>query len=271
MLRRIKYFFLWLWGLLFPPKCPACGVFLKRNLMDVSDRVFCEKCKTAWEDSKYEMCGICGFEYTKCSCVPAALKQMHVWGLLKLCAYEKTHETVGKRSILYMKKHNNKKLFSFFGKELADVFSAKMEENGLSADNVLVTYLPRSRKGVRINGLDQSEKLAKQVAKTLGCDFGTVFKRRHRFFVREQKHLNPSERQKNMQSAFYLAEKEAARVQNCGALLLVDDVVTTGSSMFGCLDLLPAAERHKTICLSVGVSPMRKKSKKRKNRVAISR
>ncbi len=263
MLRRIKHFFSWLLGLLFPPKCPSCGVFLKKHFWDAPSGVFCEKCEKEWVRAKRELCGRCGEGYARCACMPKLLGTTGIDGLLKLCSYEKARETVGKRSILYMKKHNSKKLFAFFGRELAAVVSEFLREEGKPEARVLVSYLPRSRKGVRLYGLDQSRLLAKQAAKALGADFSSVFSRKHKFLIREQKHLSPAERQKNMRSAFALAEAGAVRIAACDLFVIIDDVVTTGASLGGCIELLPSGERHKTLCVSVGVSPFVKKAQKR--------
>ncbi len=250
----------WLFGLLFPPKCPSCGAFLKKNLLDIPTAVFCEKCEREWTRAKREVCLRCGEEYRYCTCMPKYLGKTGIYGLLKLCAYEKVRETPGKRAVLYMKKKNNKKVFAFFGRELADLLAEFLKEEKRPEASVTVTYLPRSRKGVNLYGFDQSRLLAKQVARALDADFCAVFARKYKLTDKEQKHLSTAERKKNMKATFTLTKKGAVQIAACDFLLIVDDVVTTGASLGGCIELLPSTERHKTLCASIGFSSYVKKA-----------
>ncbi len=249
----------WLTGMLFPPKCPACGAFLRRHAFDVERGIFCERCAEAWRRSRFERCGRCGLEYALCRCLPADLARLDLMGSVKLLPYEKVRETVGKRCILFMKKRNNRAVFRFFGRELAKVLrSAYPEQIG---DGLVVTNLPRSRTSVNRFGFDQSKLLAKEVARELGAPTVSVFGRK-RWGRKEQKHLHASERRKNMRHAFFLVRGALPLVTNARMLILVDDVVTTGASMAGCLSLLPEEVRHQCVCASIGATPLSQKRKK---------
>lgn len=252
--------------LLFPPKCASCGAFLKKNILEPAAGIFCEDCARAWRRSRLERCGVCGLEYGSCRCMPRFLRRLGVRDCVKLIPYERVRETVGKRCILAMKKRNLDTLFRFFGKELATAFEERLRESGREAERVLVTYLPRSPQGVNRYGFDQSHLLAKRVAQCLGAELSSVFKRRAVLFAQEQKHLDAAERRKNMQSAFALSKKGRRAVETCDTLLLVDDVITTGASLGGCVALLEKDQRAKVICLTVGTTP---NVKKQQNRVAF--
>ncbi len=243
----------WLWELLFPPKCPACGVFLKKDILDETGEILCDKCLAEWRRAVFDRCGECLQEYKDCHCTPRILRRLDVWDSVKLISYERVRDSVGKKSILYMKKKNNRRLFAFFGAELARALLYRLSEEEKSADGLLVTYLPRSDKALREHGFDQSRELARAVADALSCECVAVF-RRTRGAGKEQKHLGASARAENMRSAFALTPKGASRVEACRTLVMVDDVVTTGASLAGCIALLPLAERKKVLPLSVGIT-----------------
>ena len=259
MLKRLASFFR---ELLFPPKCASCGAFLKKNILESATGIFCEDCARAWRRSRLERCGACGLEYTRCRCMPGYLRRLGVRDCVKLIPYERVRETVGKRCILAMKKRNVDTLFRFFGKELATALEERLRESGRETERVLVTYLPRSPQGVNRYGFDQSRLLAKRVAQCLGAELSPVFKRKAVLFAQEQKHLGAVERRRNMQSAFVLSEKGRRAVEACDLLLLVDDVITTGASLGGCVALLEKEHRAKAVCLTVGTTPNVKKTTK---------
>lgn len=256
MLKRLGRFFR---ELLFPPKCVSCGVFLKKDVLDPVTGVFCDSCGRAWRRLHFERCGTCGLEYARCRCKPKLLRDLGVLDAVKLIPYERVRETVGKKSILFMKKRNSGALFRFLGKELATALTERLRDSGKEKARILVTYLPRGRRGVNRYGFDQSRLLAREAARELGAEFLSVFRRKFAPFSREQKHLGAKKRKRNMQSAFRLRKKGKRTIETCDFLVIVDDVVTTGASLAGCLSLLDKQMRAKTICLTVGVTPSPKK------------
>lgn len=249
-------------GLFFPPRCASCGTFLKKDILDPAQGVFCEKCARAWRRSLFERCDVCGLEYARCRCTPGFLRHFGVRDCVKLIPYERVRETVGKRCLLVMKRRNVDSLFRFFGEALAEAFRARCSESGKEAGRILVTYLPRSYRGINRFGFDQSRLLAKQVARSLGVDFLPVFKRRLMLVSQEQKHLDAKERRKNMKSAFLLPKKGKRAVEAYDTLILVDDVITTGASLGGCIALLDKEQRVKVVCLAIGKTPGVKKTTK---------
>lgn len=256
-----KKLFRWLRELLFPPRCVCCGAFLKKDLLDEVDGVFCESCYRSWKRSLFERCGACGLEYSRCRCKPSFVSRLGVLDCVKLIPYERVRETVGKKSILAMKKRNCAALFHFFGEALAKTLRERLAESDKRAERILVTYLPRSAKGVNEYGFDQSRLLAKQVARELSADFACVFKRKRVFFSQEQKHLSASERRENMKSAFCLSQKDMLSLAQYDLVVIVDDVLTTGASLAGCISLLDKEQRGKVVCLTVGATPRQKRIK----------
>jgi predicted amidophosphoribosyltransferase len=100
---------------------------------------------------------------------------------------------------------------------------------GVLAD--AVTWVPGGRSGVRSRGFDHAEILARGVASRLGLPAARLLGGRRR---RDQTGLGAAERRNNLRDAF-IARPCAGR------WLLVDDVITTGTSARACARALRTA------------------------------
>ena len=94
-------------------------------------------------------------------------------------------------------------------------------------------------------GYNQAEEIARGVADAMGLPLETTLLRRHRH-TRTQTRLHGAAKTKNVQGAFRLNPQRAASLQEAGIrhLLLVDDVLTTGSTLAACAGPLSTAGFH---------------------------
>ncbi|KJV46804.1 phosphoribosyltransferase [Pantoea sp. BL1] len=88
----------------------------------------------------------------------------------------------------------------------------------------LVLSVPLHRRRAWQRGYNQAELLAKPLARWLGCEYRAGVRRRRRGLV--QHALRASARKKNLRGAFSLEMPVRGR-----HILLIDDVVTTGSTV----------------------------------------
>jgi ComF family protein len=107
---------------------------------------------------------------------------------------------------------------------------AEMRATGLMPKDCLITFLPRSHKNKAKDGFDQSFRLAKALSLATGIKFVNCFDRKIK--TDEQKNLNLYERQLNMNSAY--KPRNVENEVEGKTVILVDDIVTTGSSMAAC-------------------------------------
>lgn len=112
------------------------------------------------------------------------------------------------------------------GALLADAAIAR----GDAADLVVPVPLHRARLAHR--GYDQAALLARPVARALGVPLGHPLRRLRA--TRAQAGLAPPERSLNVRRAFACKPVE-------GAILLIDDVRTTGATLFACAEALREA------------------------------
>ncbi|MCI8636957.1 MAG: ComF family protein, partial [Clostridia bacterium] len=97
--------------------------------------------------------------------------------------------------------------------------------------------VPISKKRRKERGYNQSELIAKEMAKNLGIEYNTdcLFKVKN---IVEQSKLNKEERQKNIQGVYELHKQN--KLQN-KKILLIDDIYTTGSTVNECCKILKQA------------------------------
>ncbi|MCA9329830.1 ComF family protein [Candidatus Saccharibacteria bacterium] len=109
---------------------------------------------------------------------------------------------------------------------------AKAMNAVLPGDYKTVTYVPTTSKRRRQRGYDQAELIAKAIARQRGWKVVSLLRR-----ANDSRQLGASryQRQKQARASF-----EVKRLQNetIEPILLIDDVITTGSSVRSCVKLL---------------------------------
>lgn len=101
----------------------------------------------------------------------------------------------------------------------------------------LVVAVPADRASLRRRGFNQAERLARAFAAIAGATFlpDAIIKARP---TAPQSRLDGAERARNVSGAF--AVKRTAEIRDC-AIVLVDDLVTTGATAAACAAALYAA------------------------------
>ncbi|MFT8348622.1 ComF family protein [Clostridium saccharoperbutylacetonicum] len=117
-----------------------------------------------------------------------------------------------------------------------DILAEFLEEymiHNIDYKGYILTYIPLSKKSQRNRGFNQCEYIAKKIAKDLSIEvFGILVKQRE---TKEQKTLKKDERYENIKDAFKL--KNTATVNN-GKFIVIDDVTTTGATLYEAYKLL---------------------------------
>ena len=243
------------YDLLFPPRCISCRAFCKKDILDPSEAPFCEKCRLDWEKEKTASCAGCGKELLSCRCTSARMERAGIKQSLKLVFYQSEKDTVGRRSVLHLKRNKNLRAFEFFASQLAFPLSRLIAEKGLSASEIRFCYVPRSRKSESSQGLDQAECLCRAIAKRYGATPTPLF---YRSGVKEaeQKTLSARERERNVKRLFVLDEAVFQKIEDARCIVIVDDVITTGASVSACASLLKGKFSGEILSLSLARTPL---------------
>lgn len=241
--------------LLFPPKCISCYSFCKKDLLDPCEAPLCDKCRLEWEREKAVTCAKCGRELLSCRCSSGRMEKAGVSESIKLIFYQGDKETVGRRSILHLKKNRTRRAFDFFAAQLSFPLQRYMRENNLGVDNVCFCYVPRSYKSDAHYGLDQAEQLCRSLSRQLGIPYVSLF---YRVGTKEaeQKTLSAREREKNVKGRFAINECVWKRIHSPKCIFLVDDVITTGASISVCTKLLRERYHGEIVAVSLAKTPL---------------
>ncbi len=214
--------------LLFPKFCLGCqkeGSYL------------CQDCRSTLDISE--------FNYCLCDKSPQRLPSGSKSGKCSRCQDKKLSGLFF--ALPYKKKALTKKLIHQFkykpylkdlSKTLASILVEHFLISGKNTDEVwdsgILVPVPLDKKKLKIRGYNQSEELAKKLAKILQIPVvsDVLIKIKP---TAPQMELTKEEREKNLQGAF-IVKNPSAIAQ--GKIFLVDDVYTTGSTMEECAKVL---------------------------------
>jgi len=210
-------FFTTLLDLLFPPKCVFCGKVLGKT-----DDGWCDKCT---ESLPY-----------------ADNYGMQSGDVFDFCVSPLYYTGVVRRSILRYK---------FRGaSNYADVYSKFLAECILKSPDItydIVSWVPLSDKRERSRGYDQAMLLAMATALELDDIAVETLKKPHD--VRAQSELGDKvQRSANISGAFIASDTELI---NGKQILLIDDVVTTCSTLDECARVLLSAGAAGVVCAAL--------------------
>ena len=234
-------------GLLFVRKCIFCGGVL----IDSADSVFCPKCRLEYEKLKRRPCKLCGKPQTLCRCMPEKLTGERPVSAVHLFEYD---GELPQRILYLLKRKNLRALQRFLSDELADAVSCLLDGD---FEDCRMTFAPRSPKSIRLYGFDQAEALCCGIADRLDIPMTKIF--RHARRSQQQKTLSTAERGENAEKSYELCRglpRPSAR------LIIIDDVVTTGSTAAKLVRLAREAGYAEIVIASVARTPYRKQEKR---------
>lgn len=193
--------------IVYPGKCVLCGKLLTGDEADL-----CQSCRIDAPE----------FIYAKRS-IPFVAKWTALW-------YYKDNVV---SSIHSFKFCSDRSYANAYGRLLAD----KLREEGLHEECDMISWVPVSRRRRFSRGYDQSELLAKALAKELGYEvLRSLRKIRHN--PPQSATRTPSSRRANVLGVYRADNREQIAGKR---ILLVDDVLTTGATVSECAKMLLVA------------------------------
>lgn len=160
-----------------------------------------------------------------------------------------TRIELASNKLIYSLKHDNRKdTFNFLSRELATAISFSLEIRGRE-DLYILTNVPRRSAALRRDGYDHAAELAKRIGKMLGIRYISLLKSNAK---KAQREMRGDERRKNARFAY----KRKAKAINLKGItvILVDDVVTTGSSLAAASDLLRGLGTRNVIGAAISIA-----------------
>ena len=234
--------------LLFPPKCAACHTLLEWKTPDLAAAPsLCSACLAEWESEELETCGICTRKVRECECMPERMRKAKCEGFFKSVYYVPSKRTLVQNRLIYLiKRKNHDRAYAFLSERLSKSVEGILQKEGCSQKDVIVTYLPRTRRAHLQNGIDQAAELARRVGERCNLEMQSLICRRRG--GEEQKKLTPVERIRNARGTIHLKKDADPRGK---VVIVVDDIVTTGNGIARCTKLLRHAKSRAVYALTV--------------------
>ena len=215
----------------YPPVCVSCGK---------PGKLLCEDCRAKLQPVGEHFCTKCGKPLQKGK--PCRLCRTYEFRFLS-CRAPFLYAGPAAAMIKKLKYNGSLSLVPILAQELADFW----KDLGWEVDLLIPVPLSEQRKAQR--GFNQSELIGKAFAKKTGIPVrsGALMKIRH---TAQQVGLNADQRRENLNGAF-AAEKAFVEGKR---ILLLDDVMTTGSTFAECSSVLLDAGAGSVQCLSVATT-----------------
>lgn len=222
-------------NLLYPNRCPGCDRFLS------AQETVCQLCAESMLVEQNGYCHECG----KITC-SRQHKKLYYDKAVVACRYD--HAAVP--AVLKLKKSRNLNFADFSGKILAERFTNA--EYG-KADMIIPVPMHPSKK--RIRGYNQAALIAQKMAVLLDlpCREDILYKSKSV----SQHTLNAWQRAKNVEN-FGIHDISVKDLH----IILCDDVLTTGSTMNRCAELLKSAGAARVIAASAVTTILRSEKNK---------
>ncbi len=218
----VSDWFIQFFRLFFPKNCEACGTNLLKN-----ENFLCTDClyhipKTKFHTEKDNPMNRLFYGITNISYATA------FFYFLKASKY---------RTLIHKLKYKGQKEI---GIELGRMAGREITGSFFDETNLIIP-VPLHPAKKRIRGYNQSEMIAQGISEITGKELRTDILLRTKFTETQTK-KNLEERRKNVGSAFKVVKPEYLTGKH---ILLIDDVVTTGSTLIACADELLKTENVK--------------------------
>ena len=219
--------------LFFPRRCPVCGNLLPFG----AEHCSCHSLQNRRVHPP--VCEHCGASKEHCTCfLPGELKLGHI-----AAPFYYTGKV--RDELLELKFDGEKKRAGKLGREMALCFAERFAD--VQPD--VVTFVPLSKGSERSRGFNQSALLAEGVASLLYLPCASLLQKTRE--TEAQHTLGEQDRKTNLNSAFAL--RPEVRVQN-KTILLIDDIKTTGATLWECERVLLENGAAAVYCLCCAVT-----------------
>jgi len=231
-------------NLIFPVKCVCCG---KISENADSEDILCQNCKETLRTEAAHNCNKCGNPPYLCSCK----KIEHIDKIV--FSYFYNGDKI-RQAIYKVKKANLYYINEFFAKGMYN--SLKICDKIKIGDIDFITNAPRKQGSIKLYGYNQTKVLAKIISKYINVPYLPIIEA-SKLYDTEQKSLSASERVLNVHNKFTVAKnirknKNTANIIKDKNILIIDDVVTTGSTISECARIMKnmGAKSVSALCIA---------------------
>jgi ComF family protein len=217
-------------SLLFPRLCYACGNHLLRN-----ENLICTGCYVLIPRTNYHL-------------QPENPVEQLFWGrclIEKAAAFSFYAKGSRIRNLIHKLKYEGIKEIGY---ELGRIYAVSLKSSGFAADIDVIIPVPLHPSKKRIRGFNQSEYISSGISDVTGVQVNTDSLVR-KVISATQTNRSRFDRWTNVEGIFRVEDAEAIRGKH---ILLVDDVITTGSTVESCVNELLKVENVKVSVVAIG-------------------
>jgi len=228
---------------LFPKKCLLCekeGIWL------------CDVCQEKIELIDFQICPVCErFNTPLGSPCPKCKKETSLTGLITASRY-------GKKDLAILIHNFKYNFIADLGQELGKILIKGATIHKLPLPDLIIP-VPLHPRRLRWRGFNQAEILTNYLSENVTPGFSISISKnnlfRKKYTSAQMKIKNYQERKENLKGAF--AIKNPAEIKN-KIIWLIDDVATTGSTLFECAKVLKNSGAKKIYALVLARQEFRK-------------
>ena len=211
-----------------PRPCVICDEIVGYDLKVA----LCDDCVEEWDKQVNMTCNRCGNKKDDCKCISPLVKKAFpfiCWSVF----YTGSDQIFSPDVIVFNLKHTNSyAVFEFCAEMMKRTIISRCKAHNVDYREYAVTFTPRSKHNILKYGFDQSKEVAKLLAKKLGVPFVETLRNTGK---KEQKKLNKIERDENARNSYALIKNFENKHKK---YFLIDDVLTSGATMFHCARIL---------------------------------
>ena len=214
-------------NIIFPVKCICCNK-ISGNLS--GEDILCDDCRNIINKEAASYCRKCGKLPVLCGC-----KKVENTDNIIFPYFYKSDKLT--KAIYSVKQSNLYYINEFFAKGMYN--SLKLSDKIKISEIDIITSTPRMKKSVKLYGYNQTKVLAKLISKYTGIPFIPVLEASE-LYIKEQKSLNKIQRAENVKNKFtpvrnITHNRDILKNKN---ILIIDDIVTTGSTLSECARIM---------------------------------
>lgn len=220
------------------PKCVCC-----KTCLDYGENALCLKCSAEFEQFKTRNCSRCARKLNMCSCSNDFLEAHYIKRTIKCFRYLNRNDATPGNALIYSLKRDNR---SDVLKRCADELEYAIRNSISDPGGYIFTNVPRRKSAIIEHGIDHSELLARELAKRFDAEYISLLKSNAK---KPQKSLETADRFKN--ADFYFSKN----IDLTGrAVLLVDDIITSGASMSKAASLIRSLGSREINAVSLAIA-----------------
>ena len=215
---------------LFPPRCIFCGAVIETN------KTVCNECLNSVIYLSMNTCERCGYETEHCNCKVGDFAFKRNIGIFY-------YKGGIKKTIFRLKYYDFPQVAGTMSEFMSERIGVKYKD--ITFD--FVTFVPTSPLKTAYYGYDRMQLIAKKISEKLELPLIPTMRRKVLSF--DQKYKTAKQRRENIKGKFKPITNVKAK-----NVLLVDDVMTTGSTLSECARVLKRMGVKQVFCVTFAIT-----------------